>query len=121
MHIAALKYVGISSDPQRRFKQHKNDSAGHPICKIYKPLCMQVVGFAKGLRQALEMEREYANSERESGVECYGGEQQPVNPKSKAERRADQSAKAKAARLAKKAEKPCAIQLLGQDEMRASL
>jgi predicted GIY-YIG superfamily endonuclease len=114
------KYVGISSDPKRRFKQHKNNSAGHPICKIYKPLCMKVVGRAKGLRKALEMEREYANSLRKSGVKCYGGEQQRVNPKSKNERRAERRAKLKATRLAKKAEKSNCIHLPTQAETRAS-
>jgi predicted GIY-YIG superfamily endonuclease len=114
------KYVGISSDPKRRFKQHKNNSAGHPICKIYKPLCMKVVGRAKGLRKAMEMERKYANRLRESGVVCYGGEQQPVNPKSKGQRRAERSAKLKAARLAKKAEKSNCIHLPTQAETRAS-
>jgi predicted GIY-YIG superfamily endonuclease len=114
------KYVGISTDPQRRFKQHKNNSAGHASCKLHKPLSMNIVGFAKGIRRAMEIEREYANRLRDSGVECYGGEQQPVNHKSKAERRAEQSAKSKAARLAKKAEKSNCIYLPTHAETRAS-
>jgi len=80
----------------------------------------EIVGFAKGIRRALEIEREHANSLRESGVECCGGEQQPVNPKSKKERRAERRAKSKAARLAKKAEKSNDIPWPIQAEMRAS-
>jgi predicted GIY-YIG superfamily endonuclease len=114
------KYVGISSNPQRRFKEHKNNSNGHPICKTYKPLSMEIIGFTFGIRRALEIEREHANSLRESGVECFGGERKLVNSKAKNERRAERRKELKAARLAKKAEKSNCIHLPTQSETRAS-
>jgi hypothetical protein len=81
---------------------------------------MEIIGFTKGIRRALEIEREYANRLRDSGVECFGGEQLPVNLKSKEERRAERNSKLKAARLAKKAEKSNCIHLPTQAETRAS-
>ena len=108
----------IASNNEATFRRFRISHDTGRSCLWLSFLRALIWSCVRGVRRALAIEREHANALRESGIECYGGEQQPSNPKSKAERRAERSAKLKAARLAKKAEPSRIVHLPAHAELR---